>query len=251
MSILDDISQERPRPIGALGWTLEILRTWGPVLIAILVIRTFVFEPFRIPSGSMVPTLLIGDNVFVTKFSYGLWMPTGRHSRVELLDLGSPERGDVIVFKYPKDPAWNYIKRVVALPGEKITVKNNQIFIDGDVQDRKYLERYVYEDDNCSERRTRLYTEDLGDLTHYKLTNSSTAHGRLANYDGMVVPPDSVFVMGDNRDNSEDSRSWGIVKHSQIKGKAHFVLFSWDSCEDGLRSDRFFSPLYDPDQPAP
>ena len=240
-------------------WFVDLVRTWGPPILGILVLRTFVFEPFRIPSGSMVPTLLIGDHVVVNKASYGLWAPaTGIEiplmdgwwvpPRFELLDFGEPERGDIIVFRYPENESLNYIKRVVGLPGDHIRVKNNQIFLDGVAQDREYVDRYDFVDDNCSVSGTKRYVEDLGGLRHHILTNSGVP-GPLATVprgdnEDIVVPAESVFVMGDNRDNSEDSRRWRFVRYDQIKGKAHFVGFSWDGCAGGVRSDRFFEGLY-------
>jgi signal peptidase I len=241
-------------------WFVDLLRTWGPPILGILVLRTFVFEPFRIPSGSMVPTLLIGDHVVVNKASYGLWAPaTGIEiplmdswwvpPRYRLIGWGAPARGDIIVFRFPENESLNYIKRVVGLPGDHIRVKNNQPFIDGVAQDREYQDRFDFVDDNCSVSPTKRYIEELGgELKHDILTNPGVP-GPLATIprnetEDIVVPPDSVFVMGDNRDNSEDSRRWGFVRYDQIKGKAHFVGFSWDGCAGGVRSDRFFKSLY-------
>ena len=239
--VLDD---EKPPPRGVFSWLLDVAYTWGPAIIAVLLIRTFIFEPFRIPSGSMVPSLQIGDHVLVTKFSYGVWLPfTG----VELLDLGDPARGDIIVFKYPKNPRLNYIKRVVGIPGDKVRVANNQIFIDGEAQERSFVDKYDFIDDNCNVRRTRRYVENLDGVVHDILTNSGLGPGLLANHSEITVPEGHVFVMGDNRDNSEDSRRWGFVRFDQIKGKAHFVWLSWNSCEGDIgriRTERFFHMLY-------
>ncbi|MBT3224028.1 MAG: signal peptidase I, partial [Proteobacteria bacterium] len=169
--VLDD---ERPPPRGFIPWFRDIIYAWGPAIIAVLLIRTFIFEPFRIPSGSMVPSLLIGDHVLVTKFSYGVWVPfTG----IELVDIGDPDRGDIIVFKYPKNPKLNYIKRVVGISGDKIRVANNQIFIDGEAQDRTFLDKYDFIDDSCNVRRTRQYTENLDGVAHEILTNSGLGPG--------------------------------------------------------------------------
>ena len=234
---------EKP-PVGFIGWLREVIRAWGPAVVAVIIIRTFLFEPFRIPSGSMVPTLLIGDHVLVTKFSYGIWMPfTGQ----ELVDLGDPERGDIIVFKYPRNPALNYIKRVVAIAGDTVRVQNNQIVLNGRTQDFDYTSKYEFVDDRCRSRTMRRYEENLAGLKHIALTNTGLG-GLLANKSEVTVPPGHVFVMGDNRDNSEDSRQWGFVRFDQIKGKAHFVWLSWDGCDGSvgkIRSDRFFHDLYE------
>ncbi len=237
------------------AWVLEQVRTWGPALLAVLLIRTFIFEPFRIPSGSMVPTLLIGDHVVVTKFSYGVqlpfkdwWLPFENY---ELIDLGDPSRGDIIVFRYPRDERINYIKRVVGLPGDKITVRDNQIFLNGVAQAREAVGQYDFIDDGCNRNPTKMYRENLSGLEHAVLTNVNIG-GPLSDRSEFVVPPQSVFVMGDNRDNSEDSRRWGIVRFDQIKGKAHRIWLSLDSCGEGpvsVRTDRFMQSLYGTELP--
>lgn len=234
------------------------MRTWFPAILAVLLIRTYVFEPFRIPSGSMVPTLLIGDHVVVNKASYGLWVPAivveipfmenlnFVPPRYELIDWGNPQRGDIIVFRYPKDERLHYIKRVVGIAGDKIHVRDNQIFLNGVPQDRTYVGKYEFVDDNCRETPTKRYVENLDGVEHSVLTNQGLP-GPLANWprDGdETVPEGSVFVMGDNRDNSEDGRRWGFVRYDQIKGKAHFVWLSWDSCTQKMRGKRFFRNLY-------
>ncbi len=238
-----------PKP----SWFREFLRTWGPALLAVLLIRTYIFEPFRIPSGSMVPTLLIGDHVLVTKSSYGAMVPaTGVeipfldqfwiYPRYELLDWGNPDRGDVIVFRYPMNQQQNYIKRVIGIPGDRLRVRGGKVIVDGEIQDQKFSGHYGFIDKECREHRTKHFVEDLGNMQHETL--SSIHRGSLRNMDEVTVPPGHVFVMGDNRDNSLDSRVWGFVRYDQIKGKAHFVWLSWDGCEGRLRSERVFHSLY-------
>lgn len=246
------------RPKGRWGWVSDVVRTWLPAILAVLLIRTYVFEPFRIPSGSMVPTLLIGDHVVVNKASYGLWVPSVLVEvpfmerlwvvpRFELLDWGDPQRGDIIVFRYPKDESLHYIKRVVAVPGDRVHVKNNQIFLNDVAQEREYVDKYEFVDDTCRTTPAKRYLERLGGAEHQVLTNLNEPRP-LANWprndEEVVVPEGVVFVMGDNRDNSEDGRRWGFVRFDQIKGKAHFVWFSYDSCAAALRAKRFFRSLY-------
>lgn len=252
----DIVDDDRPK--GATAWLADVMRTWLPAILAVLLIRTYVFEPFRIPSGSMVPTLMIGDHVVVNKASYGLWVPAVLVEipfmesawvvpRFELLDWGDPARGDIIVFRYPKDESLHYIKRVVAIPGDRIKVKNNQIFLNGVPQERTYVDKYDFIDDNCRTTTTKLYIEDLSGLKHQILTNAGLP-GALgtwpANDEEVTVPEGVVFAMGDNRDNSEDGRRWGFVRFDQIKGKAHFVWFSLDGCTQKVRGARFFRSLY-------
>lgn len=226
--------------LSAIG---EIIRTWLPALLAVVFIRMFIFEPYRIPSGSMVPTLLIGDHVLVTKFSYGIWLP---FTRTELVDLGDPKRGDIVVFRYPKQESMTYIKRVVGLPGDSIRVRDNRIVLDGEELPTEAAGSFDFVDDHCRATPNQRYLETVDGRRHEMLTNT---HGgtRLSNKAEITVPPNHVFVMGDNRDHSEDSRGWGFVRYDQIKGKAHFVWFSWDSCSGGVgsvRGDRWFRGLY-------
>ncbi len=259
-----DVPPDEDRPE---GWR-EVLASWGPMLAAIVLLRLFVFEPYRIPSGSMVPTLLIGDHVVVTRFAYGIWMPFKSigipftsigldWENVELVDLADPERGDIIVFHFPQDEAVTYIKRVVGLPGDKIQVRDNQILLNGELQPRARVGQYEDQDDRCSVRRTTRWVETLdrveGAPLNYGTLTQADRPGFLANHREITVPPDAVFVMGDNRDFSQDGRAWGFVRYNQIKGKAHAVWLSWNGCEGfpgAVRVDRIFKSLY-AEPPAP
>jgi signal peptidase I len=250
----------------------EFVASWTPAILAVIFIRLFIFEPFRIPSGSMVPTLLIGDHVLVTKFSYGVWMPFKsigvpftqyglddmglEFENIELFDLADPQRGDVIVFHYPRDEDITYIKRVVGVPGDTIRVRDNQVFIDGVAQSRDELGPFEDVDQFCSTRKARHWNESLkridgSVLDHGILTQIGRGSPLASPSKEWKVPPGHVFVMGDNRDHSEDSRRWGLVDYEQIKGKAHFVWLSWDGCSGGaagsLRLPRMFRSLYSTD----
>ncbi len=257
----DPVLDDDDSPQG-LSWAADLARTWLPAILAVLVIRTFVFEPFRIPSGSMVPTLQIGDHVVVNKASYGLWVPASLVEvpfteglwvppRFELINWGDPERGDIIVFRFPRNESLNYIKRVVGVPGDTIRVQDNQVFVNGEKQEQTYDGPYNFVDDRCLGQSMKRYVESLDGEDHHVLKNTGFP-GRLANFPSrggeITVPPRKVFVMGDNRDHSEDSREWRFVDYSQIKGKAHFVWFSWDSCSGKPvgqpRGSRFFRGLY-------
>lgn len=230
-------SARRPLEPQKEAWWKETLRAWGPVVVAVLLIRTFIFTPYRIPSGSMVPTLLIGDHVFVTKFSYGVWLPW---TEIELVDLGDPARGDVIVFR-PPHIAQDYIKRVVAVPGDRIRVVNGRIVLNGEEQRQRYVGTYPFIDRDCGVVTTKGYVETFEGREHDVL--ASMMGGALRNTEEILVPPGKVFVMGDNRDNSLDSRAWGFVDYHRIQGKAHFVWLSWDGCAGRFRTERVFLPL--------
>ena len=233
------------------GWFAEFVRAWLPAILAVFIIRAFIFEPFRIPSGSMVPTLQVGDHVLVSKFSYGLWMHFPFPKRlgvpsVELLDLGNPKRGDIIVFRYPRDPSTHYIKRVVALPGDRIKVKDNQIILNDELQPRDFLGKYEFVDSKCVSQKVNQYTETITEGDPHHVLTRPGGFGPLADTVEFVVPENRVFVMGDNRDNSEDSRAWKYVRYDQIKGRAGMVWFSLDPCKGGLsfRMDKFFQKLH-------
>jgi len=248
-----DPAEEEELPPEGMAWWAEVARAWGPAILAVLAIRTFVFEPFRIPSSSMLPTLLIGDFVVVNKSAYGLWAPaTGLEvpfmdmawvvPRFQLVDLGEPERGDVIVFRYPVDERMTYIKRVVAVGGDRISVARNQITINGEKQTTEFSSLIPTEDKRCRIEQLKHYRETVGEVTHDILMRPGGS--ALSDRAEVTVPPGHVFVMGDNRDNSQDSRVWKFVSMDQIKGKAHFVWWSYDACQGSVRSDRLFESLY-------
>ena len=192
---------------------VEYSRSFFPVLLIVLVIRSFVFEPFRIPSGSMMPTLLQGDFIFVKKYSYGLRLPV---TETKILETGEPDRGDVVVFRLPQEPSINYIKRVVGLPGDTIVYEDHRLTINGELVE---LERSP--DASPAEP---VYLEYLDDRMHEILiTNSYSVK------DGTYTVPDGrYFVMGDNRDNSKDSRFIEAIPESHLVGEAVRVWMHMD-----------------------
>ena len=191
-----------------------------------LVIRSFIVEPFTIPSGSMLPTLKVHDFILVNKFSYGLRLPV---TNTKIIPLGEPERGDVMVFKYPEDTGQNFIKRVVGLPGDRIAVRDNVLYVNGEAVPRELVGR-----ERNSQVWRREYVETLGEQPHL-----IWQEGRVNPYSGdaMIpertqgewqVPEGSYFVMGDNRDNSNDSRFWGVVSEDLVVGEAFLIWMHWD-----------------------
>ncbi|HEY0706652.1 MAG TPA: signal peptidase I, partial [Polyangia bacterium] len=188
-------------------------------------------EAFQIPSGSMIPTLEIGDHIFVSKFSYGIGIP---FTYKKILQFGSPKRGDVIVFRYPQDPEIDYIKRVVALPGERVEVRRNEVLINGRPMAREHVAGpCAYEDSATSTRvfSCERWLENLDGKEHSVIHNANSIGHDFA---GAVVPPGHVFVMGDNRDNSNDSRVWGSVSESLIKGRALIIWWSRGPADSGF-----------------
>jgi signal peptidase I len=185
---------------------VEYSRSLFPVLLIVLLFRSFLFEPFKIPSGSMIPTLLIGDFIVVNKYAYGLRLPV---LNKKFLPVGEPERGDVIVFRYPVDPSVNFIKRLVGLPGDTISYRNKQLFVNGELVKQEDQGRYSSSQVKCGTPRsdaTRL-TESLGGVEHDILIHESSGN-RGGQWE---IPQGHYFVMGDNRDRSNDSREWNGV----------------------------------------
>lgn len=195
---------------------IEFAGSLAPVLGLVLVLRSFLIEPFQIPSQSMVPTLQVGDFILVSKWTYGIRLPV---LRTKIIEIDSPERGDVMVFFPPHEDRY-FIKRVVGLPGDKVHVLNGIVFINGD----KMTQTSVAEKANSS--RSVVMSEDLGGIEH--LMQKRTSPTRLSQNYSAVVPQGHYFMMGDNRDNSSDSRVWGPVPEDRIVGKAFARWMFWD-----------------------
>lgn len=210
------------RAAGApLFFGVESCVSFFPVLLFVLVLRSFVVEPFRIPSGSMLPTLEVGDFILVNKFAYGLKMPALHGTLVE---TGSPERGDIAVFRYPHDPRNDYIKRVVGLPGDTLVYMDKQLFINGQQMAQEPVGPYALQmsgRDMVFERRS----ENLESLEHDILIGPP----RRGDSVRVTVPEGHYFVMGDNRDGSDDSRRWGFVPERNLVGRAFFIWMNWNS----------------------
>lgn len=208
---------------------VEYSRSLFPVFLIVLVLRSFVIEPFRIPSGSMYPTLEIGDFIVVNKFAYGIKLPV---TQTKILPIGEPKRGDVVVFKYPKDPDVDYIKRVVGLPGDEITYIGRTVFINGKPAKQTLLGEYQGEGSGKVMNGASLMQENLGDASHLILSDREKTSQDM---NTVVVPDGHYFMMGDNRDHSNDSRFWGFVPEKNLKGKAFGIWMNWD---DGIQFDR-------------
>ncbi|MCL7928799.1 signal peptidase I [Halomonas llamarensis] len=198
-------------------WPVDYARSFFPVLLVVLVVRSFIVEPFQIPSGSMRPTLEVGDFILVNKFAYGLRLPV---VHTELLDVAKPERGDVMVFRFPEEPSVNFIKRVVGLPGDRIRYEGKQLYINGEVVPKALLEKSPE-----ASPQQLLLAEGMGDA-EYRIYNNPRDPGPQLRT--VVVPDGHYFMMGDNRDHSNDSRYWGFVPEENIVGRAFAVWMHWD-----------------------
>ncbi len=202
---------------------IEYSRSLFPVLLIVLLFRSFLFEPFKIPSGSMIPTLLVGDFIVVNKYSYGLRLPVVNK---KVVSLGEPERGDIVVFRYPVDPSVNFIKRLIGLPGDTITYRNKQLFVNGGPVLKQENGRYTSDEVKCSTPRADAirFRETVDGVEHDILL-----HERSGSRDGQwVVPEGHYFVMGDNRDRSNDSREWGFVPEANMMGRAVGIWMNFD-----------------------
>ncbi len=190
---------------------VEFSRFLFPVFMVVLIVRGFLVEPFQIPSGSMLPTLEAGDYILVNKFSYGLRSPLGYF---KIIDMGEPERGDVIVFRYPENPKIDYIKRVVGVPGDRLKYINKVLYVNDEPVEIKPLQPYA------KDPRFMEFKEDLGEVTHNVLHNPYESNVPVGE---IIVPENNYFVLGDNRDNSRDSRFWGFVPDENLKGRAFMI----------------------------
>lgn len=216
-------------------WWIEYGKSFFPVILIVFLLRSFVVEPFKIPSGSMVPTLLIGDFILVNKFSYGIRLPIVNK---KIVQLGEPQRGDVMVFRYPEDPSLDYIKRVVGLPGDRVRYVNKKLVVNGIELPRKRLPDYLNRE---RIQYARQYLEKTGAVEHSILVEEDAPaaipfvrqfpfrENCHYNNEGVdcTVPPGHYFLMGDNRDNSADSRVWGFVPEENIVGRAFFIWFNF------------------------
>ncbi len=216
-------------------WWVEYCVSFFPVILFVFVLRSFIVEPFRIPSGSMLPTLQNGDLILVNKFEYGIRLPV---IDKKVIELGSPKRGDVLVFRYPVDPKVDYIKRVIGLPGDEVLYQNKTLYVNGQQVPHTRAGDF-YEPDRSS--YVGRYTEQLGDAKYSILLNKQASQGLMPIIDfpyrthcqymqngvRCSVPDGHYFMMGDNRDNSLDSRYWGFVPEQNIVGRAFFIWMNF------------------------
>lgn len=213
---------------------VEYARSFFPIFLIVLLLRSFLAEPFRIPSGSMMPTLLVGDFILVNKFAYGIRLPVTKEKVVEL-DL--PARGDVAVFRYPSNPKVDYIKRVVGLPGDSIAYQNKTLFVNGEPMRATVVAPYQPVGSGMRAQGSIEAREQLGDLEHAILVNPAVPDFNpgctFLGFREITVPEGHYFMMGDNRDDSNDGRCWGFVPEENLVGRAFMIWMSWDWQRDG------------------
>jgi signal peptidase I len=220
-------------------WWVEYSKSFFPVILAVFLLRSFLVEPFKIPSGSMIPTLLVGDFILVNKYTYGIRLPV---IDKKIIEVGSPQRGDVMVFRYPENPSVNFIKRVVGLPGDVVEYRDKQVYLNGVLQPQQREGEYNYVESGLRFVHTERYSENLDGHVHPILINpdmpsmhleavAEFPHKDACSYTEAemkcTVPPGNYLMLGDNRDNSRDSRYWGFVPDSMIVGKAFAIWMNF------------------------
>lgn len=229
-----------------LPTTVEYARSFFPIFLIVLLLRAFLVEPFRIPSGSMMPTLLVGDFILVNKFAYGLRMPV---TKTKLVEIGKPERGDIIVFRWPVNPRLDYIKRAVGLPGDRVRYQGKTLYINGEPMRITPIGPYQPEGSGMRALGSVEGREQLGEVEHSVLVNPlasdfSPSCGFLQ-YREVVVPEGHYLMVGDNRDDSNDGRCWGFVPEENLVGRAFFVWLSWDWQRSGFLAFSRIGPIGD------
>lgn len=233
------VMKKRRTPEAKEPWWVEYGASFFPVILVVFLLRSFLVEPFKIPSGSMIPTLLVGDFILVNKYTYGIRLPV---INKKIVDLNQPQRGDVMVFRYPEDPSLDYIKRVVGLPGDKVAYQNKRLLINGEEVRAAKLQDYLHPDRLYYSAQ---YKEQLGGVEHAIIVDNDAPafvsqvmqfpyrDKCIYNNAGVIceVPPGHYFVMGDNRDASSDSRVWGFVPEQNIVGKAFLIWFNFSDLQ--------------------
>ena len=231
----------RRRPESAEPWWVEYPKSFFPVILVVFLLRSFLVEPFKIPSGSMIPTLLVGDFILVNKYTYGIRLPI---INLKILDINEPKRGEVMVFRYPENPSLDYIKRVVGLPGDKIVYRSKRLWINGTTVKAVLNGEYNYVESGLNFIVAKRFTENLGGRLHPILIQSEVPAVQTSgvrqfpfrencayNEEGFscTVPKGHYFMLGDNRDSSSDSRYWGFVPQQNIVGKAFMIWWNFDN----------------------
>ncbi|CAM4425737.1 MAG: Signal peptidase I [Legionellaceae bacterium] len=220
-------SQYKTQPI-----IIEYACSFFPILLLVFIIRSFIIEPFHIPSGSLKPNLLVGDFVLTNKFAYGIRLPV---LGTQIIPIDKPQRGDIVVFRWPGDPKIDYIKRVVGLPGDRISYINKVLYINGQPATQIFGKTKIIHNDYDTPITVTKNQENLLGVKHDIYLRSEVP---AQDFENLLVPAGHYFMLGDNRDDSYDSREWGFVPENNLLGKAMLIWFSWNSEKNNVRWDR-------------
>lgn len=234
ITLLDIIFWAKKRKIThkKMPLIIDYARGFFPVLVLVFFIRSFLYEPFRIPSGSLKPTLTVGDFILVNKYHYGIRLPV---VHTKLVNLNEPKRGDIIVFRWPPNPSVDFIKRVVGIPGDRISYKDRILYINGEKIPQTFEEQTTDKDESGFIWNVAKSSENLLGVQHEIFQTPAKVSPDL---NEIVVPEGMYFAMGDNRDDSADSRYWGFVPEANIVGKASWVWMSWNGEDYSIRWPR-------------
>src|SRR6185312_1504123 len=212
--------RKRKQSAAKMPILIEYARSFFPILLIVLLLRSFLIEPFRIPSGSDKPTLLIGDFIAANKFTYGLRLPV---LRTKILALNEPQIGDIALFRYPIDPSVNFIKRIIGTPGDRVSYINKVLYVNGKIAPQEWLGQTTDPDEAGQDWPVELKEENLAGIKHKIYVRPDAPAQDFS----VTVPAGYYFAMGDNRDDSSDSRYWGFVPEQNMVGKALIIWFSW------------------------
>ncbi|KPJ67906.1 MAG: signal peptidase [Coxiella sp. DG_40] len=217
---------------------IDYSRSFFPILLIVLLIRSFLIQPYRVPTGSLMPTILPGDFIAVNQFAYGLRLPVVNY---KIVNIGEPKHGDIALFRWPNNPKIIFVKRVVGIPGDHVVYRNKTLYVNGKVADQKLIGKTLDIEPDNTPVVVQKRLEDLLGVKHYIFVRESD--GYIGTVD-TVVPKNNYFMMGDNRDASDDSRYWGFVPEQNLIGKAFLVWMSWDSVKREIRWHRIGEKIH-------
>lgn len=234
ISLIDILffAKKRKKAEKKMPMLIDYARSFFPILLVVFLLRSFLYEPFRIPSGSLKPTLDVGDFILVNKYAYGVRLPV-LHTKI--MNNEEPKRGDIMVFRWPPNPAYDFIKRVIGLPGDRVSYIDKVLYVNGEKISQEFINNGTDIDERGMQWNVMRKNEDFFGVKHdiYQIPERLNE-----DFHDVVVPKGMYFVLGDNRDSSADSRYWGFVPEENIVGKAVRVWMSWDSEKYGIRWDR-------------
>ena len=233
------LSKNRQHSWGIWSWLFDYARAFFPILLIVLLVRSFIIQPYRVPTSSLSPTVMPGDFIAVSQFNYGLRLPV---LRTKFLSIGEPQRGDIALFHWPVDPRIIFVKRVIGIPGDHIVYKDKVLTINGVKASQTFIQ-HTYDDGDGQSDRRLVYRvrENLGHIQHDIFIQPVGGETQAID---LTVPAGQYFMMGDNRDDSDDSRRWGFVPEANLIGRAFGVWFSWDAVNHRVQWKRIGHALH-------